>query len=150
MLKALEDSGLNYTFEEIGQPVNDISEFLTLWDDMLAHSAEDAIDYALGCDSFASIGCMSACQAAGRTDIKVFGIDDETDQLNGLLVDESDRVGRLCVEAALAALEGNNLGTQYADASIVTPENVVSFKETRDANNEAVKPYIEAWDFEMK
>ena len=105
---------------------------------------------------------MSACQAAGRTDIKVFGIDDETDQLNGLLVDESDRVywgtiaqqpaeiGRLCVEAALAALEGNNLGTQYADASIVTPENVVSFKETRDANNEAVKPYIEAWDFEMK
>ena len=92
MLKALEDSGLNYTFEEIGQPVNDISEFLTLWDDMLAHSAEDAIDYALGCDSFASIGCMSACQAAGRTDIKAFGIDDETDQLNGLLVDESDRV----------------------------------------------------------
>ena len=37
MLKALEDSGLNYTFEEIGQPVNDISEFLTLWDDMIKH-----------------------------------------------------------------------------------------------------------------
>ena len=129
---------------------------------MLAHSGEGEIDYALGADSFSSIGCMSACQAAGRTDIKVFGIDDEADQLNGLLVDESDRIywgtiaqqpaeiGSLCVEAALAALEGNNLGTQYADASIVTPENVVSFKETRNANNEAVKPYIESWNFEMK
>ena len=68
----------------------------------------------------------------------------------GTIAQQPTEIGRLCVEAALAALEGNNLGTQYADASIVTPENVVSFKETRDANNEAVKPYIEAWDFEMK
>lgn len=153
MMEAIESSGLNIKVELATNTGVDVEDKVNLWDDMLIRKAEGEIDYVLAATSTNALGCLASAETANRTEFKVFGIDDEEDQLNALqgdsiyyatIAQDSFSFGKLMMDAALKLVEndGGQLGTIPVDGILVTRDNVQEYLEKRQNNIDALAEYI--------
>lgn len=150
-IEAVDDMEIHV--EEASNSKVDLAGKVSLWDDLLVRKAEGEIDYVLGTNSYNALGCVSAAEAAGRYDFKVMGIDDEEDQLAALqkegehlyyatVAQNPFQIGKEMMRAALAALNGEELGTIGVDGVLVTSDNVDGYLAERSKNIEALSDYI--------
>lgn len=153
VMAAIEESDLNIDVELATNTGVDLEDKINLWDDMLIRKAAGEIDYVIAVNSTNALGCLASAESAGRMELKVFGIDDEADQLNALQKDgiyyatiaqDSFTFGKKMMEAALKLTEdgGGQLGTISVDGILVTRDNVKEYLEKRQENVDSLSEYI--------
>lgn len=143
---------LQLTAEEVSSADINLEGGLGLWDDLVIRKAEGELDYAMCANSTNALGCLAASESAGRTDYKVFGIDDEADQLAALTKENSIyyatvaqnpfEIGVQTIEAAVHAVEGQDDGIVKVDGILVTRDTVQEYMANREKSLEELKDYL--------
>ena len=152
MAEAFKASGITINSEEVSSADINLEGGLGLWDDLVIRKAEGELDYAMCANSTNSLGCLAASESAGRTDYKVFGIDDEADQLAALTKENSIyyatvaqnpfEIGVQVMEAAVHAVEGQDDGIVKVDGILVTRDTVQEYMANREKSLEELKDYL--------
>lgn len=145
-------SGFTINGEEVSSADINLEGGLGLWDDLVIRKAEGELDYAMCANSTNALGCLAASESAGRTDYKVFGIDDEVDQLaaltkeNGIyyatVAQNPFEIGVQAIEAAVHAVEGQDDGIVKVDGILVTRDTVQEYMANREKSLEELKDYL--------
>lgn len=152
MAEAFKASGFTINGEEVSSADINLEGGLGLWDDLVIRKAEGELDYAMCANSTNALGCLAASESAGRTDYKVFGIDDEVDQLaaltkeNGIyyatVAQNPFEIGVQAIEAAVHAVEGQDDGIVKVDGILVTRDTVKEYVANREKSLEELKDYL--------
>lgn len=152
MEEAFKASGITINAEAVSSADINLEGGLGLWDDLVVRKAEGELDYAMCANSTNALGCLAASESAGRTDYKVFGIDDEADQLaaltkeNGIyyatVAQNPFEIGVRVMEAAVHAVEGQDDGIVKVDGILVTRDTVQEYVANREKSVEELKDYL--------
>lgn len=152
MAEAFKASGFTINGEEVSSADINLEGGLGLWDDLVIRKAEGELDYAMCANSTNALGCLAASESAGRTDYKVFGIDDEVDQLaaltkeNGIyyatVAQNPFEIGVQAIEAAVHAVEGQDDGIVKVDGILVTRDTMQEYMANREKSLEELKDYL--------
>ena len=122
----------------------------TYVDNLLVGKPKGTVSVIFGANAGMAMGATAACSTAGRTDIALFGIDNEAGQLQDLedgtyykatVAQQPVKIGQECVRAAVAAVQGESLGDIRLEGIVITPENVADFTAQQTAEYEALAPY---------
>ena len=153
---AFEDAGIDFTLTEASTSVdNSLEDFVALWDDTLIRKAEGEIDIVIAVDAYNTLATLHAATSAGRDDFKVFGIDDEPDQLAALkeedpmllstIVQDPFEIGRLCISSMIDAINGTDNGVIGIEGQVVTPDTVDQLINDRATFKEETAKYTQGW-----
>lgn len=122
-----------------------------LFDDLLIGNPAGTIDYIFASSAGTGVGTMAAVTTAGRGEIGVVAVDDEQGLLDALLDPDSSflataaqnpsDIGRMTVEAALKAVEGEESGEVVVPGRLITKENVQKDIEEQAALKEELSKY---------
>ena len=130
--------------------LDDMNTFCT---DMLSAYPSGSLDFIFGSNSNTSLGAFTALETGGRTDVAVFGIDDEAGQLTAIrdseifiasVAQDPVTIGKDCMEAAIAVLKGEE--PEEAEVNVpgvlITKDNVEEYMKEQSEKYAVLQDYM--------
>lgn len=122
-------------------------------DDILTANPAGSLDVMFGCNAQVAMGLNAAVETAGRTDVMIYGVDEDEGELTyianpdstftGTVVQYPTVMGRMGMEFAIKAVNGEAIENSFVatDIKIVNKENIEEFYKEKEAIKAEIADY---------
>ena len=119
-------------------------------DNLLIANPSGTVDIIFGSNAGMSLGTIASVEVAGRTEVAVFGIDNEEGQLNALkdgavyrasIGQDTVKIGQEAMLAAIKAIQGERAGDIVVEGTLITQDNVEEFLSTQAETYAALESF---------